>query len=242
MAHRHGAWRLKLGGDAFDLDRAARDISSGPTRVVQQNDGFYLYSSALDGITDPHKALSTATEVLAQINGSLLVGYPDSQALVRDILQRESSDGSQPQQFIFASSFSLRAEMNAVIADEQGNVGSPAWSSVASHLVYLGLGDPRIREALFHFQERGGWFSLFKVYEIVCGDVGGVKKMEELGLVPSVASVERFKRAANDAAVSGRSARHACSNRAPAVGMTMAEGQDFVREFLRRWLKAKSEA
>ncbi|MDX3185550.1 hypothetical protein ABT358_22150 [Streptomyces sp. NPDC000341] len=80
------------------------------------------------------------------------------------------------------------------------------------------------------------WVDLYKVYEIVRGNVGGDKQLKATQWVSS-GDLSAFTASANRPDVSGSEARHA---RATGTGlpkrtMTLAEGEAFVRSLVLAW-------
>jgi hypothetical protein len=115
-------------------------------------------------------------------------------------------------------------------------VGPGATSQPSTGAAYVDLAstDGPVGEVLRFLEEQPSWGTLFKIHEVIQHDAGG------LSAFASGNQVSKFTNSANNASLGGEGARHARSSGSrPTKGMTLVEGDAFIRDIAASWLAGK---
>ncbi len=131
-------------------------------------------------------------------------------------------------------------DTNSVLKDSQGNaVPTPPLRTV--QLANLVLKDKAAEKCLrlFSYGDAISWVGLYRIYEVIEADVGGMKKIEkEAWSLPD--DLDRFKHSANSVRVAGDKARHGKENTQPPKNpMTLDQASAYLRYLLESWISAK---
>lgn len=198
------AW---LEGHEYDLDDLIELLSSGNTRVVKDNDGYYLTSTEIDDRPTGVPFYEVAAQVLRRVNGLARAKNPQYRP-VR--LAGRYHDGDRPHTVVPIGTVEARARIYAaavVISDEATRV--PQLPANGPQFVSLATAHPDVAEALALMgqPEPLGWVEMWKVYEVVRDNIKP-SDIVALGWFTR-AEVSGFGAGANRPDVSGTSARHA---------------------------------
>lgn len=241
-------WQTQLEGDVRDLEFLAKILTIGERKVLRDEKGpGYLYES------DSFHTCSTSEEVeqLAEGEVAVLSGILKLEREARDGLKygavyRPNANGGRDIFIRTRESLQLRVEMGAVTAvviDAAGNVITqpappPPRSAV---LLRLSAGDTAIAKVLrlLSASEAMTWVGLYRIYEVIEGDVGGQHKLENQGW-GSADDLRRFKHSANSVQAGGDKSRHGKELQVPPKNpMTLAESEAYAKCILQAWLASK---
>ncbi|MFL0179630.1 hypothetical protein [Mycobacterium sp. SMC-15] len=229
------AW---LDGDPADLDALARLLPDGDTRVVHdaERDGYYLTAPEIDNPPTGQAYYEVAKALVVTVNGFARA----TNTTLRPVkLKGSFSEGASEHQVIFLESVAeLRIQVGRptiTVTKPDGTVvpsppprGPGRFAAASKH--------PDTVEALeiMGQSQQLGWVELYKIHEII-RDAIMPDKIHELGWADKVTD-SAFTGSANLPGVSGSSARHARMPGVPKNTMTIAEGRDYIRGLVIRWL------
>ncbi|MDC7707688.1 hypothetical protein [Vogesella indigofera] len=240
-------WQVQLEGDVRDLEFLSKIFSTGPRKVLHDSHGTgYLYES------DSFQACCTSKEVeqLAEAELAVLSGILKLERDARDGLRygaiyRPNSNGERDIFVSIRESLLARVEMGvltAAVTDAAGNVTTPpAVPSRSAVLLQLAAGDTAIAKVLrlLSALDAKSWVGLYRIHEVIEGDVGGQRKLENRGW-GSAEDLRRFRHSANSVQVGGDNSRHGKESQVPPKNpMTLQEADGYVRYIVQAWLVSK---
>jgi hypothetical protein len=243
--------RVKLDGHQFDLEALAEHFSTGDARVVLADEGTFLVADLDHLMDDGERLVQAANLLLARVNGYAALadsGYrpvrlcntfvrenhPNHEhAVVHD--EARARDRFTVVQVGIAE---VRCKALPVTALVDG-VPVPPPPARAPVYVARAATDRDVADLLelVGNAEALGWDELWKALEIIKVRVGGKAALVTTGWV-TADELDEFGYAANNPAASGTQARHA---RRPPGGtvprrvMSIADGEQFIRDLARRW-------
>jgi hypothetical protein len=229
-------WRAYVTGDKVDLGilrdlfPPAHDPSYG-----EDETGAFFQSSALEGFvasgTDERQQVE---ELITLINGTASALHPTFRPVVPGPC---SDDEGRSMQVTGSGHMEFRAGTG-----ESGVVSGPAVSAAipASDFVALAQTHADVaRVQRWLAQPEPGWETLYKIYEIIAGAVGGESVIQSRGWASGKA-LGRFTASANDPALSGEPARHAVSPKGSPRGgklqLSIDEARGLIRGVARDWM------
>jgi hypothetical protein len=233
----------RLGGNPADLEAVGRLFDHGNTRIAKDSEGFYLTSPELDAVADGGVQLQEVAQVLVRhVNGVgrvLLPGFEPVSAEGR--FDRFAADGSKTTEIVLTvDSIVMRQTVGTPTLSVNGLVVQPP-PSPAPGWVDLARTNPDVRDILGYLGRPEGdldWFDLWKIWEVVREDVGGLGAVAAKGWA-SEDDLQAFRVSANDPTISGDAARHARQHQHVAVKvLSLHEGRALVRQVAEAWLRS----
>jgi hypothetical protein len=247
MSENDRRWEVQLLGDSSDLEHLERCFGAG-TRIVradQQNAGHLYWSSTFEGCSQSEQVLKIASDDLVVLSGILkLVGH-SHQNLRTGAVYKHRPDGNRDIYVHLSDSIHVHAragDISVSITNLDGNLvqqPNPVPRTVA--ISALTVQDASVEKVmrLFASAEARTWVGLYRIYEVIEGDVGGEYAMRKLAWI-SESDLKRFKHSSNSVTVAGDAARHGKElNNPPSDPVTREEVTAFVILIIHAWLEAK---
>lgn len=238
-------WKVYVEGERLDLDIAKElypEEASGSVRFSEDATGVYFGSEDLDATPGSGAPEAVATKLLTRINacGRLV----DSSFRPLSLTKRfQDAEGNQTV-ILGTVVFEARGRLTAtgVVVSSEGAPAAPP-PPLAPQLVDLADRDTIAAEVMSVLGPPGAlsWAELYKVFEIVEHEVGGLNALVATGWTTR-RMAENFTLSANRRDVSGDGARHARnSGRKPSEdrSMTLNTGTDYIRDLTREWLMSR---
>ncbi len=240
-------WLIVLNSTGTDGPVLSVLFNGGDTNIFERDGVYYLRSTAFDGLTDPREVYEKGLSLLPVVNGAAMLQIGHYSPVTPSAVA--SLDDGRLEVFANPVAFEMRSSLFT-----QGTIGTapPAAQS------WLALAQQQQHEdvqlALYHFAPPHDWVKLYRVFEIICDDLGRTPGMEDKHVVPAGRNqimtngwatepdVGRFGDAANNRFISGPDARHANDNkrRYPTLpDMPLPEAVTFVSTLLTNWLATK---
>jgi hypothetical protein len=227
-------WRVRLDGEAFDLEDLPRMFSAPSLRVIVDGDAYFLEAAAFDEQAEPGAVFAEAERRLPTINGAAQLVHPNHRnvTLSGQVVEPGAPD-RPPQNHVFARPVTLTARSKVGIGTVlvEGSEPPPPGSARTDRWARLASTDTDAAEALTIWSKHHDWVNLYKVYEIV-----GKKKVIDAGWATE-AEVSAFTGSANHQNASGDDARHSrLPGDSPTRLISLAEADAFVAHLLISWL------
>lgn len=233
-------WRAQIRGEAFELEDLARALTAPDLNIIEEDGRYYLRAAAFAGFTEAHEVATCADALLPLIQGATRVHHGDVEPLHTERIVRVHEDGRQ-ERFVFGSA-SLRGRARLTGALTGGGLVAPTTpgDTIASR-VEIARRAPEVELALRFFATRPNWFDLYKVWEIVRGNVGGGKRALIKRGWGTKDDHNRFTYSANNYRASGMAARHApgAAEESSLSPMSLEDAQEFIRTLLDNWIRTK---
>lgn len=239
-------WDVVVSGDASDLEYLASHCKSPPLIVTKRGDGSYrLYHSDFDAFDTSnslalfetaHRVAITLSGALQQVSGSsstLEVGGacaigPDG--VLHRFLQLDPA------------SFNLKTGwVSAAVGTSDGSSPPTPQQPKAIRLFNMAQTDAAVAKVmgLIANGDKSTWVGLYRIHEVVVGDVGGQKALIKLGRVTEK-QLKRFTHSSDSVAVAGDQARHGKETTQPPKNpMSLNEATAFVTDLLDSWFSSK---
>ena len=230
-------WEADLIGDAFDLGELELATRSRDPTIVKVGDGYGLRYSKFDTCESHKEVEDIAVEATELLTGMCKVLLSSRSAIGVSGITRYMPNGSRQMFNTLQDTLHVRASMSMIITNSDGSVteahqADPVvrWLSLAyesEHVakVFRLLSDPQM-----------SWGTLYKIYEVIEHEVGGAKKIADMGWASSTA-IGRFRHSANSPSVGGDNARHGIESTAPpSKPMDFAEARAMVQMLMHGWL------
>jgi hypothetical protein len=225
--------KARLDGHEFDLQELADWLPSGNIRVAKDDVGYYLSAAVIDNPPEGKTFHEAAQDLLPIVNG---IGSLRSAKFRPVKLDGRYQDSEKRHTVVGAGTIELRFHAPAVgiVTGPDGKVKpQPPPRGIA----YAGLvANPEVAEALTTLgTPAGGWFELYKVYEIIRDAVKPIA-LDKSGLATKD-EIRAFTGSADRPDVSGIGARHArMGGGPPKRTMTELQAREFIGRLLRAWM------
>jgi len=233
-------WIIELGGERFDLQELLRLRSPSNIEVFEEADRFYLRSPEFKSYTEARAVLDRANEIVNILNGIAQLEIQNWENIRVAGVAREEPTGTRTQ-FLFAESIRGRSRMsgNLTITRADGSVESTRDNAVEA-FAELAIKDASVTRALRLFGSgTHDWVNLYRIYEIIESDMGGLSAMINLSWI-SKSRVSNFKHTANSVSAAGDEARHGEERTIPPPSpMPLTEAESFIVHLLKNWLHLK---
>jgi hypothetical protein len=237
-------WFISLEGDAATLDRLLTAFPHPPVQIDAPDGLHRLHDQQFDELEDPqtvrigYEQIVTLLSALSQILWD--AGFGDLQP---GSLTSVDDDG-KPHAWAFAgvASVAVGAHGVDILGPDGTKTTKPRVTESISRSLQLAREDRNVRDALYFLRGRDpSWSDLYKVFEIVRADVGRKERIVANGWATD-RELNRLTGTANHQKLAGVHARHARMSEAPMPDpMSLEEGQDLARRFVRAWIEAKSD-
>jgi hypothetical protein len=222
-------WEIQVSGGARDLKELSKSLTNDELRITERDGQFYLESTRFETLTTSEEVRSAASEILPILIGATRLALGGRTPLEIGGIAMIREDGTRDV-FLFASD--TIHVMESATVKIQGSNGTVQVVNPADRVpswVNLGLGNQKVAKALRLLgTEEHDWVSLYRLYEVIEGDVGGMEEIAENGWATK-SSIRRFKHTANSPAVSGDESRHGKESTAPPPNpMELGEARSLV--------------
>ena len=110
------------------------------------------------------------------------------------------------------------------------------------NMVVLAAKDKNVAQVINHLNGDDEIATLYKIYEIIADDIGGVEIIQDNGWA-SRNKIEGFTRTANSPDAIGDKARHGVQKNAPPKNpMSLGEAKALIHHLVKCWLNSKLHA
>ena len=233
-------WEVQVSGDAHDLRELAKSLINDDLRIIERNGHFFLETIRFSNLTTPEKITAVTLDLLPILTGAARLSLGGRTPLQIANIAKVREDGDRD---VFASLSDTIHARDTVSIKKTRSDGSieavrpadkvPDWINAASK-------NPNVEKALRLIgTDEHDWISLYRLYEVIEADVGGIDKIVSEGWATKK-TIKRFKHTANSPGAIGDSARHGKeSSDPPADPMDLGEAVSLVKVILHNWLRSK---
>lgn len=234
-------WLVQLTGNTVDLDELSNSLKSAEFTVMHAEDAYFLKSKDFNDISDPDAVLKSAGEILTLINGGAKLAFGARDPLKIAHVVRIDKDGKRNIYTYLSDQVVVRAIPNVVYLASDGTVKEIRAADVVTDWLLAGQENPAVAKVLRLFGTGGNdWVSLYRIYEVIEADAGGVSNIQKQGWATKRA-IERFKHTANSPGVIGDDARHGKqTTKPPRNPMLFTEAKSLIESITKNWLRSKT--
>ncbi len=233
-------WEIQLNGDVLDLKELSKSLVDDELRIDERAGQYFLESNRFESLTTSEEVASLADDVLGVLTGAVRLSLGGRTPLHVASTARVRPDGGRDIFVTLSDTIHARETVGVEIARANGTSEVIRPADKVPGWVRLGLTDHNVAKALrlLGAQEHS-WVSLYRLYEVIEEDVGGLHRIVSFGWVTK-ASIRRFKHTANSPGAVGDASRHGKeSTTPPADPMAIAEARALVEIVLHNWLRSK---
>lgn len=238
----HGKWFVTLNGEDFDLQKLSKFSNPPKIEIKLENGKYLLCSDKFNSLSEAREVVSVGKKILKIINGIAKLHFQNFGKIECDNpLFIDSED--KKHFFLLCEPAKFRLEFSDIkfkVSKADGTIITSNEPNYINSTIDLAVSDSNVEKALriFGSQEQN-WSNLYKIYEIIDGDVGGKSKITSNGWASSK-KIEKFHNTANNSNSVGDDARHHNPHRpAPPKPMSIQEAKDFISDLLKRWIESK---
>ncbi|NWF78188.1 MAG: hypothetical protein HXY36_06410 [Chloroflexi bacterium] len=234
-------WLVRLEGEKFDLEDLPSLLCSPKHTVIEEDGLYYLESSDFDSLGSAYEVREHAIAIIKMLNGAMKLYIPSFRGVYEGGVTMIEEDGRRHHYVYLEGSIELRSKVSAnlTVTTSNNTQQTDSLPSTIESWISLAKADTAVADAL-HFFRENTWISLYKVYEIISGDVGGQQAIIKKGWATKH-SLSRFTQTAQSKAALGDLARHAANKfKPPAQPMSIQEAESLVRGIMLSWLSSKT--
>jgi len=229
-------WQVRLVGEMSDLSGLATQFDMPGARVIEQEGSYYLESQDFAPGLAAADVRSLAEKKLAIMNGAMRLRMKQYGTVT---LGGEMRQGGNINLCVGTGHIMVRGGAASLVIS---GVDNPAIKGNSQLQEWLILADRHDAVAMA-LRLVGGytrtWSDLYRLYEVVNGDVGGIDKVTGKGWATN-SKIELFKRTANHPNAAGDGARHGHSTESPPRNpMLINDAEMLVFGIVEQWLAAK---
>jgi hypothetical protein len=202
---------------------------------------YILESSRFDSLASPEEVTAEANRILKILTGATRLSLDGRTPIKIGSIDQLGEDGKRIVFEKISLHAYMRATVNCEIPHDDGTIEVANPADNVSQLLKVALQDEAVETALRQFGVgEHNWVSLYRILEVIEGDVGGLKEIRDRGWV-SMKSIKRFKSTANSCKAVGDEARHGIENTQPPKDpMSLSEARSFISQILHNWLREKT--
>jgi len=233
-------WEVQVSGDEHDLRELAKSLTKDDLRIIERKRDFFLETIRFSDLTTPEEVTAVTSDLLPILTGATRLSLGGRTPLQIANIVKVREDGVRHIFVSLSDTIHVRDTVSLEITRSDGSIEVvnpadkvPGWinaafknTNVAKALRLLGT-------------DEHDWVSLYRLYEVIESDVGGIDKIASEGWATKKA-IKRFKHTANSPGAIGDSARHGKESRdPPADPMDLGEAVPLVEVILHNWLRSK---
>jgi hypothetical protein len=236
-------WAVQVTGDAADLAMLARSLTGAGIKVFLDGQEYLLTSDRFAEGDEAKVVRQKADDMLSLLDGASRLGLNSIQSIRAGGVYRLGENGRRDA-FVFLEAAVLHCRALAPtvkLTHTDGTVEEFHPADPVKEWIGLALTDDAIAK-VFQILASGSldWVNLYRIFEIIMSDVGGLKTIQGNGWATKTA-MELFKRTANSPGASGLEARHGAeTTEPPERPMTISEARALVTSIVRAWLRSKA--
>ncbi len=234
-------WKVRVVGPEHDLQELSRSLCTASLSLAVDKHGqYFLACPQFDECKTSDEVLEVSKQVLSVLNGATKLALGGNSDLTESEVIEERPDGTKVIHVNLISTIQVWDSFSFSIMDSEGNVTEeykpadfvPIWVCAA-------LADKAIGKVFRLFGHQHGWVGLYRIFEVIEGDVGSVDKIAAQEW-STKGHMRLFKRTANSPGVIGDEARHGKeSTEPPRDPMSLSEARALIETLLHHWLRSK---
>lgn len=234
-------WQVRLVGSEHELAVISRFLMSESMSLSKDKHGqYYLASSYFDSCDTASEVLTVSGEIVSVLNGATKLALGANPGLCESGVLEYLADGTEVFHMHFINTVNVRASCAFTINDADGNIvekyipANPAFDWAVE-----GLRDESVGKVFRLFGQEHGWVDLYRIFEVIEADVGGMNEIVALGWT-SKGLLKTFKHTANSPHAVGDNARHGTqSSKPPKKAMLISEARALIETLIHHWLRQK---
>ncbi|OAI48211.1 hypothetical protein AYO44_07565 [Planctomycetaceae bacterium SCGC AG-212-F19] len=174
-------WEVFLAGSRLDLEDLALSFTGSDWTITKSNDRYVLTSPEFEALNDSEKIRSLAELFLERINGAAKLVLDSGTAVRIEAIHGPHPDGSGGRAnymgpIHFGAGAVMRASMSFVQPD--GTIVTHHPADEIRSWIRLAKTDDSVAKVLDLLSDKWDWVNLYRIFEIVMDDSGGLDKIQ----------------------------------------------------------------
>jgi hypothetical protein len=240
-------WEVQILGAQSDLEHLARHFTSAQMNVFREerDDSYLFHSDDFDACNTSEKVLAIADDHFSSLSGILKFVRASHEPILAGGVYKRHADGRRDVFVHTRECFQSRTEFGEItvtVTDAHGNqIQQTTLPPRTVTISVLATEDATVKKAmrLFAASDVKTWVGLYRLHEVIEGDVGGEHALKEKNW-SSKHELSRFKHSANSVNAAGDAARHGKENaQPPSNPMSIKDAFAYVNSVLNAWLVSK---
>jgi hypothetical protein len=233
-------WEVQLNGDAHDLRELAKSLTNDELRIIERDQQFFLETIRFSKLTSSEEVTSVTSDILPILTGAARLSLGGKTPLQIANVAKVRENGGRDVFVSVSDTINVRTTVGVEITRSDGSVEVVNPADKVLDWVNVALKNDNVAKALRLLgADEHDWVSLYRLYEVIEADVGGIDKIASEGWATKKA-IKRFKHTANSPGAIGDSARHGKEASEPPVDpMDLGEAVPLVEVILHNWLRSK---
>lgn len=234
-------WKVQISGDVSDLKLLSDSLKELSVRIVESGNAHFIEAEAFNAFVDPKEVSKAAGELALVLSGVARLAYGARGQFSTGHVVNVNADGTE-NCYVFLEGINVRCSVGVltVSTSEGGETITIKPVDPATGWIKSAISNPTVVKALrLHGAGSRDWVDLYRLYEVIEGDIGGIKKVASLGYATEE-TLRRFKHTANSPSAIGDDARHGKeSTQPPNNPLPLHEARSIIEAILHAWLREK---
>ena len=175
-------WKVLIIGDLFDLDELSKSLVDDNLKLINQDNSFFLESNQFENFNSDKEVFSRVQELLPILSGATRLSLRGKLPLKIDCIIRIHSDGHEDEYKYLNDSISLRGSVVYKTSNPDGTMKIIRPADNIPNWLSLSQKDQKVATVLRLIGNYNyDWVNLYRIYEIIENDVGGIDQIERYG-------------------------------------------------------------
>jgi len=233
-------WFVRIIGDINDLDELSKSLKSPELSISHDGESYILKTDEFNLLDDKEKVRNKAVEIISLINGAAGLTLGIRTPIEVSHVVKLNDDGTQEIFVCISNTITLRDSISICIHRGDGTIEEIHQSDPIPNWISIAKKDNTVAKALRLFGSGAyDWVNLYRIYEVIEGDMGGLKNIVKEGWATKK-MLNRFTHTANSPGAIGDDSRHGTeSTTPPRDPMLLSEAKSFVITLFHSWLALK---
>ena len=233
-------WEVQVSGDVHDLRELAKSLTNDDLRIIERDGHFFLETIRFSDLTTSEEVTAVTSDLLPILTGASRLSLGGRTPLQIANIAKVRKDGGRDIFVSVSDTIHVRDAVSVEITRADGSIEVVNPADKVPDWINAAFKNPNVAKALRLLgNDKHDWVSLYRLYEVIEADVGGIDKITSEGWATQK-TIKRFKHTANSPGAIGDSARHGKEySDPPANPMDLGEAVPLVEVILHNWLRSK---
>lgn len=229
-------WIVTLSGDDHILEELSKVFNTVDFCIQEDNNGYALKSERFRDLSTVQEVRNYSENLLQLLKGPSKLALGKGAAIKIGHITQVHDDGTEHYYVRATSVTSTTTSIKVEIINPDGIVEECHMAVPAINWLIISQKDPAVKMMFEQLSDDfENWYGLYKLYEIIRGDVGDIPKMGWC----TPRELKRLTQTANSHEAVGLKARHAKKIPAPSDPMTLLEAKILMEKIIKKWLLEK---
>ena len=233
-------WEVQVSGDVHDLCELAKSLTNDELRIIERDGYFFLETIRFSDLITSEEVTAVTSGLLPILTGATRLSLGGRIPLQIANIAKVREDGNRDIFVRVSDTVHARDTISIKKTKLDGSIEVVNPADKVPDWINAALKNSNVAKALRLLgSDEHDWVSLYRLFEVIEVDVGGIDKIASEGWATKKA-IKRFKHTANSPSAIGDSARHGKeSSDPPADPMDLGEAVPLVEVILHNWLRSK---